>query len=181
MDTTHESVIRPMRVVRWILVAFGWLAIAFILLALSEIFLNPPLLAGKLRLRPEMVWRREGQAEVFVSWCRQKELPVALTIYEDGTVEGKIGDATLGHSRIEPNRSWLDRALHWRTDYAIRGDLSGAIVAAESITRHRVSILLNFDGSRFTGAVITSGLKMGGKDTMKLTAGRLKLDKNTKV
>jgi len=64
----------------------------------------------------------------------------------------------------------LFRNLNWATDYIIKGNLEGAIVAAESITRKRVMMPLNFNGDAFKGGVGTSGSMFGGKDKMILSA-----------
>jgi hypothetical protein len=54
------------------------------------------------------------------------------------------------------------------------GDLQGAIVAAEGITRARVKIPLNVSGETLTGGLHTSGSKFG-KDPVILSAAGLKL------
>ena len=112
----------------------------------------------------------EGNAQVIVTWCRQKTLPVTLEIKPDGSVTGKVGDATLSKARLRRNRRWLGRKLHLKTDYIITGNLDGAIVAGEGIRRERVSIPLHFHGNTFSGGLHTSGTKLGGKENMILSA-----------
>lgn len=50
---------------------------------------------------PVMVGHWEGNARIIVSWCHQKNLPIAVDIRAGGSVTGKIGGATLvaGHFR----------------------------------------------------------------------------------
>jgi len=125
-----------------------------------------------------MVGHWEGNAQIVVSWCRQKTLHVNLDIKADGTVSGTIGDATLREGRLGPNRSWLGRRLNLATDYMIAGKLDGPIVAAEGITRERVKIPVNFNGTTYTGGVNTSGSNFGGKARMWLAAASLELKRS---
>jgi hypothetical protein len=122
-----------------------------------------------------MVGHWEGDARIVVSWCHQTNLHVALDIRTDGSVTGKVGDATLLKGRFERNRGWLGRKLNLATDYIIKGELNGPIVAAEGITRKSVSIPLNFSGGVLAGGAHTSGSKFGGKEKMILSAMSLRL------
>jgi hypothetical protein len=90
-------------------------------------------------------------------------------------VIGSVGDARLTQARFLKNRGWLGRKLNIETDFIIKGYLDGPIVAAEAITRARVMMSLNFDSGLIQGGVATSGTWFGGKDSMVLTAGSLKL------
>lgn len=98
-----------------------------------------------------------------------------MDIRADGSVTGKVGDATLIKGHFERNRGWLGRKLNLATDHIVRGDLNGPVVAAEGITRESVSIPLNFIGGAFVGGVHTSGSKFGGKEKMILSASSLTL------
>lgn len=118
----------------------------------------------------DMVGRWEGNAQVIVVWCQRTNLPVVLDIRADGTVSGRIGDATLAKARLKKNRGWLGRKLNVKTDYIIVSDLQGAIVAREGISRSYVKMPLNFRGGSFVGGIHTSGSKLGGKDRGILSA-----------
>ena len=120
---------------------------------------------------PAMVGHWEGSARIIVSWCHQTNLPVKVDIHADGSVTGTLGDAKLTKGRFQQNRGWLGRKLNLATDYIITGNLDGAIVAAEGITRKRVMMPCNYDGHFIKGAVDTSGTWFGGKNSMVLTAG----------
>lgn len=127
-----------------------------------------------------MLGHWEGRTCIVVDWCKQKQLSVSIDIYQDGTVTGKIGDATLTAGQFKQNRGWLGRKLNLATDYIITGSLNGAIVAAEHITRSSVKIPLDFCGNTFAGGVNTSGSGIEGFDEKKgdgpmLSAGSLKL------
>jgi hypothetical protein len=106
---------------------------------------------------PEMAGHWEGTARIIVSWCQQKDVVVSVDIHSDGSVSGKIGDATLINGRFERNRGWLGRKLNLATDYIINGKLDGAIVAAEGIARNEVFIPLDLKANAFVGGINTSG------------------------
>ena len=124
---------------------------------------------------PAMVGHWEGNARIIVSWCHQTNLTVAVEIHTDGSVTGKIGDATLVTGHFAPHRTWP-----WRHSL-ITGKLDGAIVAAEGITRSSVTLICDFSNDSFTGQIDTNGSlsvfssekKM--KEKMALTAIGLKL------
>ncbi len=125
---------------------------------------------------PPMVGHWEGNARIVVSWCQQTNLPVKVDIHADGSVTGAVGDAKLAAGRFQKNRGWLGHKYNlYATDYIIVGNLDGALVAAEGITRQRVMMPLNFKGSAFIGGVNTSGSAFGGKEKMWLAARSLKL------
>ena len=118
----------------------------------------------------------EGNAQIAANWCKQRQLAVAIDVHPDGSVTGKVGDATLANARFSSNRRWLGRALHLFSDYIVRGDLNGPIVAADKITRADVSIPLDVDGNSLVGAVHSSGSKASATmEDRRLTALSLKL------
>jgi hypothetical protein len=131
--------------------------------------------AADTSVAPEMIGHWEGDARIIVSWCRQTNLHITMDIRADGSATGKVGDATVFKGRFERNRGWLGRKLNLATDYIIKGELGGPVVAAESIKQDSVSIPLNFKGGAFVGGVHTSGSKFGGKEKMILSASSLTL------
>jgi hypothetical protein len=106
---------------------------------------------------PDMAGHWEGNARIIVSWCKQTNLFVAIDIQTNGTVAGKIGDATLVDGQFQSNRGWLGRKLNLWSDYIIKGKLDGSIVAAENIARDQVFIPINFKDGVLAGGVMTSG------------------------
>lgn len=124
---------------------------------------------------PAMIGHWEGDARIIVSWCRQTNLHVTIDIRNDGSVTGKVGDATVIKGRLAQNRGSLGRKLNLATDYIIKGELGGPVVAAEGVMRKSVSIPLNFLGGKFVGGIHTSGSKFGGKEKMILSASSLTL------
>ncbi|HTM26048.1 MAG TPA: hypothetical protein VL225_12705 [Vicinamibacterales bacterium] len=120
-----------------------------------------------------------GDADIFVNWTAQRALPVKLSIAADGTVSGTIGDALLRNGRLQRNRTALGRALHVKTDWIVIADLDGDVIKAESIRRESVKVPLNWVDDHFEGGVNTSGSEFGGKTSMWLAAGRLRLDRRS--
>lgn len=118
-----------------------------------------------------------GDAQIFVNWTVQRTLPVRLAMASDNRVSGTVGDASLRNGRLERNRTAIGRALHVKTDWIVRGDLEGDVIRAEGIRRESVSIPLDWIDDHFQGAVNTSGGQFGGKKSMWLAAGRLRLDR----
>jgi hypothetical protein len=127
--------------------------------------------AGSPTVLPAMIGRWQDDAHVIVVWCQQTNLPVSLNIQADGSVSGRIGDATLTNGRLRRNRGWLGRKLNIKTDYIITGALSGPMMRAEHITRSGVKMPLSFSSGSFTGCIHTTGCKFAGKKGGILTAG----------
>ena len=126
---------------------------------------------------PDMAGAWAGEAEIFVNWTAQRSLPVKLSIAADGRVAGTVGDATLRNGRFESNRNAIERAIHLKTDWIVKGDLDGDVIKAEKIHRTSVSVPLNWIDGHFEGGVNTSGSHFGGKESMWLAAGRLRLER----
>jgi len=126
---------------------------------------------------PATVGQWKGNARVVAVWTKQTNLCVTLDIRDDGAVTGKIGNALLTNGRLKKNPGWLDRKLDVKPDYIIVGDLQGAIIAAEGITRAHVKIPLHLSGDTLTGGLHTCGSKFGGKDQMILSAAGLTLNR----
>jgi hypothetical protein len=127
-------------------------------------------------IKKGIVGHWEGSARIVVDWCKQQRLPIAIDIHSNGSVTGKIGDASLTNGRFASNRGWMGRKLNLATDYVIKGDLTGAIVTTEGITRSSVTVPLNFTGNALVGGVHTSGNRFGGKKDGILSAASLKLN-----
>ena len=133
--------------------------------------------ASAVAQRPDtaLVGEWTGTAQISVDWCLQRELPVHVTIREDGVVTGQIGDATLHDGRIRPNRSRIARAMKLGTDWVIEAGLVGPIVQHEAVVRETIRVPLNRTGSTLTGELATSGSYEPMRDDMVLTATGLVL------
>jgi hypothetical protein len=120
--------------------------------------------------------RWNGSAGIVVNWTRQRKLTVQLDIAADGSVSGKVGDASLVNARLRPGRGSVQRSLGWGRDYRIHGQLEGDLIKAESIRRDAVDIVFDqTDPKTLTGGLTSSGSEFGGKDSMKLAAGSMRL------
>lgn len=122
---------------------------------------------------PAETGRWKGSAEIIVTWCKQKELPIEIEIFPDGRVTGKIGDAIVENGRFSETSGmlvWLGNSR-----YVISAGLKGPIVKAEGITRKSIELFVNLSDERLTGGFHTSGGKFGGKDSMMLSGSGLNL------
>ena len=125
-----------------------------------------------------MVGRWEGHAEVAVNWCKAQELPLSLTIGEDGAVAGKVGDASLRNGRVYPNPGSARQGITLQTKYVIEAALDGPLVASEGIKRDEICIPVEVDkDGKLAGAFLTSGTEYGGKETRIFSAGLRPLTK----
>ena len=148
------------------------LVAAFTVLAAWNLF------SAESIVTPAMVGHWEGNAQIIVSWCQQTNLTVAVDIHADGSVTGKIGDATLIGGHFVSHRTWP-----WRHTI-ITGKLDGAIVVAEGIARSSVTIICDYSDGSFKGQVDTNGSfsvfssEKARKEKMALTAVGLKLTRS---
>jgi hypothetical protein len=133
--------------------------------------------AAPQALPSEMVGSWCGVAQIFANWTTQRTLPVQIAIAPDGRVTGTIGDAALLNGHLETNRNAIERTLHWKTDWIVKGDLDGDVIKPERIHRASVMVPLDWIDDHFEGGVNTSGTHLGGKDGMWLAAGHLRLDR----
>ena len=118
-------------------------------------------------------WR--GNAAIIVNWTRQKSLALHLYIDADGKVSGTVGDAKL------TDGTFVSNALGSR-EFRVHGRLAGNLLDDEQIRRYAVDILFNVteDGS-LVGGLHSSGSKIGGKKSMKLSATKMVLRRETPV
>jgi len=114
------------------------------------------------------IW--SGSARVGVSWCRQTLVPLSLAIAPDGSVTGRVGDATLVGGRLSSNRGPLLRKLGWFSDWQVSADLAGDLVAAEGLRREVARIPFDVVDGHLRGSVTTDGTVFGGKDRMTFSA-----------
>jgi hypothetical protein len=145
-------------------------AAAALLLALL-----PGVPAHAQQLDRALVGEWSGTARITVDWTTRRELPVRVTIRDDGTADGTIGDAQLRNGHIRTNRSVVARAMGLGTDYVIEGKLAGSIIQAEAIERATVRLPLNWTGSTLEGELATSGSLQARRGDMVLTASGLVL------
>jgi hypothetical protein len=58
------------------------------------------------------------------------ESHISFNLYEDGTVEGMVGNAVMQNAYLRIARGWFFKLLsrHWETDYMIMGRLKGSVI-----------------------------------------------------
>jgi len=146
-----------------------------VLLAALMTLASKNLFSAESIVTPAMAGHWEGNARIIVSWCHQTNLFVAVDINPDGSVTGKIGDATLVGGHFLSHRTWP-----WGHTL-ITGKLDGAIMAVEGITRSEVTMICDFNDDSFTGQIDTDGSlcvfssEKTMREKMALTAVGLKL------
>jgi hypothetical protein len=152
--------------------------IAGLMAVFATLLVAGNLYAAESIVTPAMVGHWEGNARIIVSWCHQTNLTVAVDIHADGSVTGKIGDATLVGGHFLSHRTWP-----WGHTL-VTGKLDGAIVAAEGITRSDVTMICDFSNDSFKGQIDTNGSlcvfssQKTMKEKMALTAVGLKLTRS---
>jgi hypothetical protein len=135
-----------------------------------------PALRSAEKMDP-MVGCWEGGAPVIVSWADQHDLLVSIEIAADGRVTGRVGDAVLVDGRLKKKTNWFGGEREDQTTHIVRAALRGPIVDAEGISRSEIFIHLRLEDAMMSGSLATSGTKVGGKESMALTATPLRLSK----
>jgi len=68
------------------------------------------------------------------------ESHISFNLYEDGTVEGMVGNAAMQNAYLRTNRGWLFKLLNWdwTTDYMIVGRLKGSVIDEVQCVKFRI-------------------------------------------
>ena len=112
-------------------------------------------------------------AAIVVNWTKQKSLPLQLEIDSGGKVTGTVGDARLLDGKFVSNALGSTR-------FRVHGRLEGDLIDQENIRRDAVDILFNAaDDGSLVGGLHSSGSKFGGKESMKLSATKMVLRRDT--
>lgn len=113
---------------------------------------NPAFAAEKNSYLQPLIGKWEGRCYHFAS---QESVSVSITINEDATVEGTVGDAVLKKCLAKKNRGWIGRWVNIKTDYIVRsGYLEGLIAPGDSIKLNYFTLPFNFSGTRMQGTVM---------------------------
>lgn len=133
------------------------LSFLVVLMLLAVITLVTGCLARPLQTVPESLlgdWHGEATARLPIVFVPEPDddpsddvvLPIAidLTIHDDGTVTGTVGDAALVNCVLKQNRGELGRRLNLATDYIVmNGYLAGAIVPEDETMEKKITIPFN--------------------------------------
>ena len=112
----------------------------------------------------------KGDAKIVVDWVQNTQLAITLNIDADGNVTGRVGDAELIEARVHL------RTIDMNRDFRVHGQLEGELIAAESVQRGEIDILFDHpNADTLVGGLHTSGSKIGGKDSMKVSAAKMAL------
>ena len=126
--------------------------------------------SGSDRIPAELTGSWIGDGRVIVNWCDAERIDIALEIDQDGSVNGRVGDARLINGQLGPNRGGVGRTLNVKTDWIVTADLEGQLIDAEDIQREGVKLPLNLVEGELRGGLHSTGSHLGGKDTMVFTA-----------
>ncbi len=76
-----------------------------------------------------------------------------LTILPDGTVTGTAGDAQLKNCKVMLNRTAFERKINIKTDYIIRGSLSGGITPDDTAAERTITIPFDHADGKIKGSL----------------------------
>jgi hypothetical protein len=145
---------------RRISVLYAMATLAFALCVLSACLatpidtVDPALLGtwqGESSVRPPIRFEPAPEEE------REPEIavPLALTIHDDATVTGTVGDAQLVDCVLKRNRTDLGRQLNMASDYIVMdGYLNGPIIPGDEETRKEFTIPFNVVDGHMQGSVM---------------------------
>jgi len=133
----------------------AWLAV--------EMVLPTTPITSRVASVPAVAGRWEGKARFVEEWGPPGELTVVLSVNGDGTVEGTIGAASFRNAPLVPNRSWLGSLFHIRSDYRLKGGISGVITPRFAIECAAFSLPLSLGSETLDGRLTSLACTRGGK------------------
>jgi len=80
-------------------------------------------------------------------------VPVTLTVRADGSVEGRVGEASLVEAYVLQNRGWIGRAIHLATDFRLEGRLRGAVFPEDRHPTQDVRAPFDVAGDTLAGSL----------------------------
>ncbi len=80
-------------------------------------------------------------------------VPVTLTVHADGSVEGRVGGATLVEAYVLKNRGAVGRAFHLATDFRLEGRLRGAVFPGDPHPTQDVRAPFDVAGDTLAGTL----------------------------
>lgn len=119
--------------------------------------------AGKKDAPQEIIGTWEGNGVLFLPLAKEpppSKFPddsplITLTINDDGTVDGNIGNAVLKNCVAKSNRGWFGRWLNIKTDYIIKnGYLEGSLSPVDSVQIKKFTMPFNVKDGKIAGTVM---------------------------
>ena len=119
------------------------------------------LCAADIATIPDLAGQWHGQsrftgisyAEATQKQVAAQQVELVLRISTDGKVTGRFGGAELTNCVVEENRGWLGRLLHLKTDFLIRGQISGPVAPGSESGTHPINAPFNVTDARIGGTV----------------------------
>lgn len=138
-----------------------------------------------------LIGRWTGASHIVVNWTQARTLAVQLEIHADGSVTGTVGDATLKNGVLgtthpfglvfgvpESSHGTPPASLGEGDHFQVTANLDGPLIAAEQVNRDGVIIVFSLMRDQdLNGGLASTGTEFGGKDSMKLTAQKLVLQR----
>jgi len=142
----------PWRVPRFVPISLGAALAVFLLLCANEMFGQPPLMTPTLHPDSGLLGAWSG----IPAGPANSSIAVEFIIHPDGSVTGKVGDATVNTGRITYGRSWFGRLLHMNSPYRMTGQLSSVVRVSGQVWGERFTLPIErrgqlLDGSLFLG------------------------------
>jgi hypothetical protein len=78
---------------------------------------------------------------------------ITVSVHADGSVEGRVGGATLVGAWVLNNRAWLGRALHFATDFRLEGRLQGTLFTADPLPTMDIRAPFGVAGDTLAGTL----------------------------
>lgn len=146
----------------------SFLVISIFTISCSENKVVPAELSGTYTGKERVIIRyNNGGQYIF----RQDSVLVSLMIDSGGLVTGMIGEAAFEGCKVVQNRGWLGRQLNIKTEYIIRGILTGYTFPKDTIVNKRISIPFNIENGILKGSIF---MAMPGEDYPLISILRIK-------
>jgi len=78
---------------------------------------------------------------------------ITISVHADGSVEGRVGGATMVGAYVLRNRGWLGKALRFATDFRLEGRLQGAVFAEDPVPTMDVRAPFGVVGDTLAGTL----------------------------
>ena len=144
------------------------LSISIFTISCSENKVVPAELSGTYSGKERVVIRINNDGQYIF---RQDSVLVSLMIDSAGLVTGMVGEAAFEGCKVVQNRGWFGRQLNIKTEYIIRGMLTGYSFPKDTIVNKRISFPFNTENGILKGSIF---MAMPGEDYPLISILRLK-------